>query len=642
MPATEAPYGTWRSPIDGDAVARDDMWRYSLLTASGGAVYWSEARPLEGGRLVVVRKDHGAEPIDVTPEGFNVRTRVHEYGGGAFAVHGSTVFFSNFADQRVYRQDGVGIEPRAITPESDAPAGARYADGRVTHDGGLLICVRERAAEPEHVNELVAVPADGSGEPAVIASGHDFFGAPRLSPDGGRLAWLSWDHPRMPWDGTELWVADLHADGTLAEPSLVAGGPNESILQPEWSPDGVLHFISDRTGWWNLYRAGDGGPEPLAPLEADLGGPMWIFGLSWYGFLDAGRIACAYAEEGRDRLAIVHAPGRLEPLDAEWTTIEGLTTDGSHALLIGSSPARSARVVSLDPATGAVEELTTDDGEGLDAAYVSSPRPIAYPTTGGATAHALLYPPCNPGFVAPASQKPPLLVEVHGGPTAHVTPRLLPSIQFFTSRGFAVADVNYGGSTGYGRAYRERLKGQWGVVDVDDAVQVARHLAEQGEVDPSCMAITGGSAGGWTVLCALALRDVFSAGADYFGVSSLVGFNEDTHKFESRYVDSLVGRSEELLRERSPITHADRIRAPVIVLQGLEDEVVPPSQSEVIIEALARNGVPHAYITFPGEQHGFRKAENIKRAIEAELSFYGQVFGFEPADDIEQVQLRGC
>jgi dipeptidyl aminopeptidase/acylaminoacyl peptidase len=635
--ATEAPYGTWSSPIGADDVARAGGRRYSMLAAADGAVYWSESRPLEGGRSVVVRKDRGAQPVDVTPEGFNVRTRVQEYGGGAFVLHGSTVLFSNFADQRVYRQDGVGTQPRPITPEPDVPAGARYADGRLTADGSLLIAVRERVAEPEHVNELVAIPADGSGEPRLIASGHDFFAAPRVAPDGRRLAWLSWDHPRMPWDGTELWLADLGADGMLGEPELVAGGPDEAILQPEWSPDGVLHFISDRTGWWNLYRAGAAAPEPLAPLEADLGGPMWVFGMSWYGFLADGRIVCTYVEDGRDRLAIVGTG--LETLEVPWTTIGDLVTDGSRILLVGSSPAEPARVLAFEPASGAVEELSVSDDEPLDPAYVSEPRPVAYPTTGGETAYALLYPPRNADFTGPASERPPLIVHVHGGPTAHVTPELLPSVQFFTSRGFAVADVNYGGSSGYGRAYRQRLKGEWGVVDVDDSVNVARHLADQGEVDLERMAITGRSSGGWTVLCALVLHEVFACGADYFGVSSLAGFKASTHKFESRYDDWLAGTSEEVRHERSPLTHVDRIRVPVIVLQGLEDAIVPPEQSELIVEALARNGIPHAYIAFEGEQHGFRKAENIERAIEAELSFYGQVLGFEPAGGIEPVTL---
>ena len=636
VPPVKAPYGSWRSPIDGDAVARTHRWRYSMVTAAGGALLWSEARPHEDGRLVVVRRRPDEDPVDLTPAGFNVRTRVHEYGGGAFATHAGVVLFSNFDDQRLYRQDGEGAEPRAITPEPEVPAGARYADGRVTPDGALLVCVRERHAEPEHVDELVAVPTDGSTAPRVLAAGHDFYAAPRVSPDGGRLAWLAWDHPRMPWDGTELWVAGLRDDGTLDAPALVAGGPEESVLQPEWSPDGVLHFLSDRTGWWNLYR-GDG--EALAPMNADLGGPLWMLGRSWYGFLYGGGIACTYVAEGRDRLAIVHAPGRAEPLDVEWTTIAHLATDGANVYFAGSAPARAAQVIRLDPATGAATPLSGSSGEDLDPRYVSEPRPVAFPTADGDTAHALFYAPRNPDFSGPPTERPPLVVHVHGGPTGHVTPDLEPWVQYFTSRGYAVADVNYRGSTGYGRAYRERLRGRWGVVDVEDAVAAALHLAWRGDVDAGRMAITGGSAGGWTVLCALAHHDVFAAGTDAFGVADLVPFNATTHKFESRYVEGLVGRDEGLLRERSPVTHADRIRAPVLVLQGLEDAVVPPSQSEAVVAALARNGVPHAYIAFPGEQHGFRRAETIRRAIEAELSFYGQIFGVAPADDVERVAL---
>jgi dipeptidyl aminopeptidase/acylaminoacyl peptidase len=554
---------------------------------------------------------------------------VHEYGGGAYTVSGDTLFFCNDADQRVYR----GAEP--ITPAPHEPFGLRYADLRVS--GEWLYAVRERTAVPEHVNELVAIPVDGSAEPRVIASGHDFYAAPRVSPDGSRLCWLSWDHPRMPWEGTELWVAALDA---LDEPRLVAGGPEEAIVQPEWSPDGVLHYSSDRTGWWNLYRE-DG--SAVTALEAEIGGPAWVFDESWYAFLADGRIVCTVFSDGSDRLAVV-AGGELRFVETRFTRIIDLTSDGTRALFAGASPTLSGRVVALDVDSGAAEVLAGGEDD-LDARYVSVPRPLDYETTDGKTAHALFYPPHNPEFSAPGDERPPLMVRVHGGPTAHVTAKLDREVQFFTSRGFAVVDVNYGGSTGYGREYRERLHGRWGIVDVDDAVNAALALADAGEVDRARLTITGGSAGGWTVLCAAAFHpDVFAAGADYFGVSDLLGFVDDTHKFESRYNDWLVGpwpEAAELWRERSPVNFADRIRAPIIILQGLEDAVVPPSQSEVVVRALRENRVPFAYLAFEGEQHGFRKAATLRRAVEAELSFYAQVLGFAHPEGIEPVAIEG-
>jgi dipeptidyl aminopeptidase/acylaminoacyl peptidase len=536
----------------------------------------------------------------------------------------------------VYRVDP-GAAPRAITPAPEKPFGLRYADLRVV--GDWVVCVRERQAEPEHVNELVAFSTDGRVAPRAIAYGHDFYAAPRISPDGARLAFLTWDHPRMPWEGTELRLAQFR-DGTLHDERVVAGGPQEAIVQPEWSPDGVLHFSSDRTGWWNLYR---GDYEAITSLEAELGGPLWVFDESWYTFLPDGRIVCTVFSDGSDRLAVVETDGALRFVPLEFTRIVDLTTDGERALFIGASPTRSPSVVAADLRTGEVELLIEDGEEVVDAAYVSVPRPLEYPTTDGRTAHALFYPPHHPDFRAPEGERPPLLVRIHGGPTAHVTATLSPEIQFFTSRGFAVVDVNYGGSTGYGREYRDRLRGQWGVVDTGDAVNAARALAADGVVDGERMAITGGSAGGWTVLCALAFHPrVFAAGADYYGVSDLSGFVDDTHKFESRYNDWLVGpwpEAAELWRERSPINHADKIRAPVIILQGLEDKVVPPSQSDVVVKALERNGVAHAYLAFEGEQHGFRKADSLRRAAEAELSFYAQVFGFELGDAITPVEI---
>jgi len=677
-----SPYGSWKSPISSDLLAGGGI-SLDALQPDGEALLWIESRPLEGGRNVVCRAEPGADPVDLTPPGdeFDVRTRVNEYGGGAYAVHAGTLFFSNFADQRLWRQDP-GEPPRPITSEPERPVALRYADARVTPDGALLVCVRESHDEAGRVvNELVAMPTDGSGAPWVLAGGRDFYASPRLSPDASRLAWLEWDHPRMPWDGTELKVADLSGGVLAGEPRLVAGGPSESVFQPEWSPGGALHFVSDRTGWWNLYReqeasgasgewasgasgewtsgasgewasrasgdqasgASGGFAEALAPMEAEFGAPQWVFGLATYAFLPGGRIACLYGRGPVQHLGLLE-PGsdRPTPVDVPFTCFypPQLVALGDRVACIAGSSTLSPAVVVVDPATGEVETLRRARDLDLDPGYLSVARPVEFPTEGGRTAHALYYPPANPDARGPDGERPPLVVMSHGGPTAGVVDLLKLGVQFFTSRGIAVVDVDYGGSSGYGRAYRERLKGQWGVVDVDDCVNAARHLVDAGEVDGARLAITGGSAGGYTTLCALAFRDAFAAGSSWFGVADLETFASDTHNFESRYLDQLVGpwpERADLYRERSPARFADRIDCPVLLVQGLEDEVVPPSQAEAMVRALAARGIPHAYLAFEGEQHGFRKAETIKRAFEAELWFYGRVFGFEPADPVEPV-----
>ena len=638
---TVAPYGSWKSPISSQDVARAGRWRFSQLTYESGAVYWVESRPGEAGRNVVVRREAHGDLVDVTPPGFNARTRVHEYGGGAYFVHGSTIFFSNYEDQRLYRQEGPGATPRPITPEPKQRGALRYADGRVTRDGQLIVCVRELHGDGEPANEIVALLTDGSSEPVVVVSGSDFYSSPRISPDGRKLAWISWNHPRMPWEGAELWVAAFGEDGRTSEVRRVAGGPEESVLQPEWDPQGVLHFVSDRSGWWNLYRRTAGGCEPLAPMRAEVGRPQWVFGQSSYAFLEDGRLVFTYGRGGEDHLAVL-AEGTAKDVAVPYTAISYLCGQENRALFVGASPTAPPRVVSCDVDRGHLQEVSAPE-QAPDAAYVSRARHIDFPSHQELTAHAFFYEPANPGFQAPPGERPPLLVTVHGGPTSHVTSELKLSIQFWTTRGFAVVDVNYGGSSGYGRAYRQRLNGRWGIVDALDCINAARHLAERGEVDPQRMAITGGSAGGWTALCALTFHDVFAAGASHFGVSDLAALARETHKFESRYLDSLVGplpEARQLYYERSPINFTDRLSRPLIVFQGLEDEIVPPSQSERIVEALRKAGVPHAYLAFEGEQHGFRRAENIKRALEAELYFYSRIFGFEPADDIEPVEIR--
>jgi len=648
--ATTAPYGAWASPISAELIAAGGV-SLDEVRVAGDLVYWIEGRPLEGGRQVVCRARTGAGGAaaaeDVLPEGFNARTRVHEYGGGAYVVVGETLFFSNFADQRLYRLDPGAEGPRPITPEPPSVAAHRYADACPTPDGRHLVCVRERHEGGAVDNELVAVPADGSGvggQPVVLAAGRDFYASPRVSPDGRRLAWLEWDHPDMPWDGTELKLADLDGDGLAGDPVTVAGGPEESVFQPEWSPDGVLHLVSDRTGWWNLYRAGPGGLEPLCPAEEEFGHPQWVFAMSTYAFLPGGRIACIHGLGPMLRLGILEPDGTLHDLDLPFTAYSPpqLRAAGDRLACLAGGPTRAAAVVVVDPAGAGTEVLrSSEDGE-LDPGYLSAPEPVEFPTAGGRTAHALYYPPANRDFQGPAGERPPLVVASHGGPTAGVSSVLHVSYQYFTSRGFVVVDVDYGGSSGYGRAYRRRLDGQWGIVDVQDCVAAARHLAERGDVDPARLAIRGGSAGGYTTLCALTFTDGFAAGASYYGVADAAALASDTHKFESRYLDRLIGpwpEAKALYRERSPIHFTDRLSCPVILLQGLEDEVVPPSQAEMMAAALDAKGIPYAYLPFEGEQHGIRQAAHIRRALEAEVYFYSRVFGFDLADPVDPVPI---
>jgi dipeptidyl aminopeptidase/acylaminoacyl peptidase len=637
--ARTAPYGSWKSPIHARQVAEGSV-RLSEVMLADDCVYWSEMRPAEGGRYVVVRRSQDGKTTDMVPEGLNARTRVHEYGGGAYLPCGDHVVFANFADQRLYRCDGGG-QAEAITPEAEL----RYADFVEDSRRSRLITVREDHSGPgEAVNTIAAVYTGEGGRSEVLVGGNDFYSSPRLSPDGAMLAWLTWNHPDMPWDAAELWVASVEPDGGLGPAVHVAGGPGESVAQPRWSPDGVLYFTCDRSNWWNFYRWAGREAELVLGMEAEFASPQWVFRMSNYGFDGPGRIVCSYVQDGLCRLAVLDvAEGRLEPIETAYAAIGSVRVAAGRAAFTGGSPTSPTAVVLMDFASGRTEELRRASEWEIAPGYLSLPEPVEFSTEGGLTAHGLFYPPHNEDYVAPEGEKPPLVVKVHGGPTSATTAALKPGIQYYTSRGIAVLDVNYGGSTGYGRRYRERLKGQWGVVDVDDCCNGARYLAERGLVDPRRMAITGGSAGGYTTLSTLAFRDVFSAGASHFGISDCAALAQETHKFESRYLDGLIGpypERRDLYEERSAIHHVDGFSCPVIFFQGLEDEVVPPNQARMLAEALRAKGLPLALLEFEGEQHGFRKAENIIRAIEGELYFLSRIFGFELAEPVEPVEIE--
>ncbi len=610
----------------------------SEVRADGDDLWWAEQRPEEGGRTQLVCRRSDGTTAEALPEGANARTAAHEYGGGAWWVRDGIVWFVSWADQRLYRL-APGGDPEAITPEPAVPRGDRWADGAVAPDGRSLVCVRERhhpgGGPADVVNEIVRFDL-GAGsvwpaEPEVVVSGTDFVSNPRWSPDGTGLCWIEWDHPNMPWDGTRLMVRD--GDG---EARLVAGGDEESVQQPRWHPDGSLWFISDRTGWWNLYRwTAAGAVEPMVVMDAEIGVPPWVFGQSRYDFLPDGRVVFAYSRAGFDHLASRRADGTIVELSVPFTSIDSVVAAGAAVAFVGASPTAEAAVIraSLDgDGLGPVEVVRPPRDLGLPEGLVSVPEAIEFPTGDGQTAYGLFYPPANPGFAGPGGDRPPLLVMIHGGPTSDAIPALRLGVQYWTSRGFAVVDVNYRGSTGFGRHYRNLLRDAWGVADVEDCQAAARWLADQGRVDPRRLCIRGGSAGGFTTLAALATGDTFAAGASLFGVADLEALALETHKFESRYLDGLIGpypERRDVYVERSPIHHLDGFDRPLIVLQGLEDEVVPPAQSEMIVAALQDRHVPVAYVAFEGEQHGFRQAANIRRALDAELSFYGQILGFE-------------
>jgi dipeptidyl aminopeptidase/acylaminoacyl peptidase len=635
-----APYGSWKSPITTDLIVKNIV-RLGQIVIDCDDIYWLEGLPEEGGRYVIVRLTADGKREDVIPPDFNVRTRVHEYGGGEYLVHEEVVYFSNFTDQRFYKKLP-DKKPEPMTPAVDL----RYADGVMDIEHDRIICIREdhRNVDAEPVNTIISISPISENEGRVLVSGNDFYSSPRISPDGNQLAWLTWNHPNMPWDETELWVGDIVLDGTIENHQKIAGGKKESIFQVEWSPDGIPYFISDKSNWWNLYRFKDGKIENLYEMDAEFGVPQWRFGLSTYGFLSRNEIVCTYTKDGIWYIGILDVENHnLKTLDIPYTDIYYLKVSKDYVLFMGGSPDEPTSIIMLDIDSGETSVLKRSVEVSIDSGYLSEPEPITFETECDKKSYGLFYPPKNKDYKAPEGELPPLIVISHGGPTSATVSTLSMAIQYWTSRGFAVLDVNYGGSTGYGREYRERLKGNWGIVDVDDCINGAKYLARRGDIDVARVIIRGGSAGGYTTLSALTFHDYFKAGASYYGVSDLEALTRETHKFESRYLDSLVGpypERKDIYNERSPINLTESLSSPVIFFQGLEDKVVLPNQAESMVDALKKKGIPVAYIPFEGEQHGFRRAENIKRSSEAELYFYSKVFGFEISDEIKPVEIE--
>jgi dipeptidyl aminopeptidase/acylaminoacyl peptidase len=628
-------FGSWPSPLSAAHITAGSL-RLSQPRLDGGRLHWLEGRPTEGGRQLVMAATREGSPEARTPDGVSVRTRVHEYGGGDFVAHAGALYYSSDAEGRVFAL-GRG--------EALTGAGARYADFAVSPDGRWLVAVEERAREgQEPTNQLVAIPLPEGGRPKRLATEFDFVSSPVFASAGDRLAFLAWNHPNLPWDGTELYELEWSAKGAGAR-RRVAGGASESIFQPRYSPGGRLTFVSDRSGWWNLEQEREGARLLLCPRAAEFGRPQWAFGMSTYDFIQEDQLLCVRGEGGRYRLAeLTLGEGRLRDLALPFDAFDGVSVEGREAALLVAGPECPPTVGRLDLASEQFTPVRSSLAETPASNTIAASESWEFPTSDGDTAHAFLYRPKNPAHEGLAGTRPPLLVKSHGGPTGAATSALNLGIQFWTSRGFAVVDVNYRGSTGFGRAYRDRLRENWGVLDVLDCVDAARGLVREGLADPKRLAISGGSAGGYTTLCALTFHDVFQAGASHYGIGDLEALARDTHKFEARYLDGLVGPYPEMKERyvaRSPIHHAEQLSCPVIFFQGLEDRVVPPSQAEAMVAVLAARGLPHAYVPFEGEQHGFRRAENQRTALEGELYFYARVFGFETDVAPAGVEIQG-
>lgn len=650
QPKKVAPLGGWRSPITPAMVAAVGLSSRGTMSAvqvAGGQVYWRQLRPDEDGRYDLLRLTNRSEAQSILPLPFSARSRVHEYGGGEYTVHEGVVYFCNDDDQRLYRMEPQAA-PTPISPSPGRSRALRYADASMDDRRQRLVAVCERhLGEGWPVNELVSVPVDGQGPPRILASGHDFYASPRLDASGERLLFLTWDLPHMPWEGTELWVASIDGAGGLGEPRKIAGGQGESIFQPAWGPDGHLYFVSDRSQWWNLYRWDGQRIEPLAPVEAELGSPAWVFGMSRYDFLSSERIACVYTQDGVDRLGVIDIEARrLRPIDSPLSAFRPphlAALDGSTIVFLASSPRETQALYRCDLQSGKISTLHQPVSASLDARYLSIPEAITFSSEGDRSAHAFLYPPRNDDFQPPPGELPPLLITLHGGPTGSASPQLHLETQFWTSRGFAVADLNYSGSSGYGRPYRERLTGRWGELDVLECVRLAQHLAERGRVDGQRLLIHGGSAGGFTTLAALTFYDAFAAGAAYYAVADVEALAQHTPKFEARYLDRLITTSaggKDAFRARNPLRHIALLDRPLILFQGTEDALVPAEGARELVEALAQEGVPYAYLEFEGEGHGFQRPDTIERVLTGELYFYGRILGLPLADPIEPVEIH--
>ncbi|MCI5051777.1 MAG: S9 family peptidase [Simkaniaceae bacterium] len=615
MTKTEKPFGTWDSPISAELIVQDAKRLGQVLT-DGRDIYWFEGRPSEGGRNVIMRQCQD-KMEEILPAPYNARTRVHEYGGANLIVSNGKIFFSNNEDQKLYRLDGE-IKPIA--------EGYRFADGVYDEKRQKIYSVAEKHGD-DVINCLVSIDVE-SGKVTPIAEGWDFYASPRLSPDCSRLTWFAWNQPNMPWDSSEVFLGTLSDDGTLETQEKVAGGENISVAAPSFSPEGDLYFVSDESGYWNLYRY-RGEIEAIHKMEADFATPHWCFGVNPYTFFE-GHIMCTYTIKGTDYLAMIDPETHdFNPINLPYTVIRDLHSAQDKLVFLGGTPTEPSAVVTLDFNTLKLNRLREAASVNIDRKYFSQPETIEFPTENNKTAFCFYYPPTNPDFEPPENTAPPLVMRCHGGPTGHTVSSFNMVVQYWTSRGFAYCDLNYGGSTGFGREYRERLKDNWGIVDVDDACNAANYLVEVGKADPRYLAIAGGSAGGYTALAALTFRDTFSAGASYYGVSDLGMLAQDTHKFEARYLDGLIGpypERKDLYDARSPANHTDKLSCPIILLQGDGDKVVPPSQSELMYKALQEKGIETEYLLFEGEQHGFRGSDAIKRSLEAELNFYRKIF----------------
>ncbi|MCB1614732.1 MAG: S9 family peptidase, partial [Pseudomonadales bacterium] len=658
----QAPYGSWASPVSSQTLTEKSI-SISQLRHENTALYWVESRPEERGRNCIVQYCNNAYR-DITPSPINVRTRVHEYGGQAYCVHDDIVYFSCHDDQRIYKTDTrcEPSRPEALTAENLGS----FADHFFDTVYNRLLCIREAPAQKtdaEPVASIVAIDPV-SGEIQTLISGDDFYANIQVSPDGKHMSWLSWNHPAMPWDDTTLWLADIDHQGLPSAPRKIADNSNVSLFQPQWGLKNDIFFVSDQSGWWNIHRyyLNTGEEINLLPMEAEFGLPQWVFGMSTYQVVDEDTLACCYTADGEWQLALLSiSKNKLTPLaDKKFNWFSDLHyMNGNLVYLCGNSfeppilvmqsihKTADKHMVEKDEARKHVLphriQLRNTSPANLPQAYFSIPEKITFSTGEEQHAHAFFYPPKNPDYKSAANEKPPLIVLCHGGPTGATEMLYNLKIQFWTSRGFAVVDVNYRGSTGYGRHYRDSLKGQWGIADVEDCVNAARYLVEQNRVDPERLAIKGSSAGGFTVLCALTFHDIFKAGASYYGIGDLDALLKDTHKFESRYLDSLIApypAQAARYHERSPINFSEQLNCPCIFLQGMKDRVVPPNQAKKMVEALKKQNIPVALVLFDDEAHGFRQAANIQKAIEAELYFYARVFGFAVADKLEPINIH--